>query len=48
MELTGEGTFHRKVGDIPNITPANDVFVFVDGYLTIENPSKPYRPNWAG
>ena len=44
MDKAGEGTFHRALGEFPNILVAQDVFVWEDGHLVIKNPSKPYRP----
>jgi acyl-coenzyme A synthetase/AMP-(fatty) acid ligase len=39
---------HRIWGDIPNLTQANDVFTIdEDGYVVIQNPSKPYRNDYA-
>jgi len=43
MHLAGEGTFHREIGDIPSITPAQDIFVIEEGHLVLKNPSKPYK-----
>lgn len=36
----------RKFGDIPWTLPAKDIFVEVDGYLVIKNPSTPYRKEY--
>ena len=52
MDKAGEGTFHRAIGDIPGCVPAHDIWVFAEDparnpdrlYMTIKNPSKPYRP----
>lgn len=37
---------HRWLTDIPNCTPAYDIFVCdKDGYLTIKNPAPKYQGN---
>lgn len=43
---------HRAKGTIPGVVPAQDIWVFAEDpsrdpdrlYMTIKNPSKPYRP----
>lgn len=43
---------HREHGVIPGCVPAHDIWVFAEDpardpdrlYMTIKNPSKPYRP----
>lgn len=43
---------HRERGTIPGMVPAQDIWVFNEDpnrdpdrlYMTIKNPSKPYRP----
>lgn len=43
---------HRHDGSIPGMVPAQDIWVFAEDpsrdpdrlYMTIKNPSKPYRP----
>lgn len=45
LELCGDNTFHRKIGDIPGILVAQDVFVEDverNGrrHMTIKNPSR--------
>lgn len=37
----------REIGDIPGITPANDIFSFEEGYLVIKNPSVRQRNYYA-
>lgn len=46
------GVSHRTRGTIPGMVPAQDIWVFAEDpardpdrlYMTIKNPSKPYRP----
>ncbi len=48
----GKGVIHRHNRTIPGMVPAQDIWVFAEDpardpdrlYMTIKNPSKPYRP----